>query len=100
MESPPKSARRVRPGQVDVHIYIYLYTYVYARRETAVKARASNGKETVTIKIPGNEDTRRDDLLRASPSPRDPAARERYHTALPRFILHIELSIECYKFCS
>lgn len=64
MESPPESVCRIGPGQVDAHVYVR----VHEERNSCQSPSASNGKETVTIKIPGNEDTRHDDLLRASPS--------------------------------
>lgn len=71
MESPLESARRSGPGQVDAHVYVR----IRGERNSCQSPSASNGKETVTIKILGNEDTRHDDLLRASPSSRrDPAS--------------------------
>lgn len=72
MESPPESTRRAGPGQVDAYVYVR----VREERNSCQSPSASNGKETVTIKIPGKEDTRRDDLLHASPSlPRSARAR-------------------------
>ena len=97
MESPPESARRTGPGQVDAHVYVR----VHEERNSCQSPSASNGKETVTIKIPGNEDTRHDDLLRTSPSFCDPATREPYCTSKVYFAYRTGgIHIECYKLCS
>lgn len=95
MESPPESARRTGPGQVDAHVYMYVYT----RRETAVKVRARvMAKKLLRLKFPGNEDTRHDDLLRTSPSFCDPATRESYCTSKVYFAYRTgRIHIECYK---